>query len=407
MSDIFISYSKPGRPLAQKLAKLLGKSWNVWWDPKIPPGRRFADVIHEELEKARCVIVLWSKHSVKSHYVCEEAEFARGKGKLVPALVEETEIPIGFRTIEAANLVGWQFDDTNEEYLNLLAELRRRLDTAAPAPKVALNTRSLADIFGSSAGEPLPLVRPTPRLHSFLRDPAGVKPDPDLKNFKFKPNPDHTIGLGTSWTDLLRPATPPAPKAGVVFEDDFADNRNNWSERRDHHKIILRVRPGRYEIENKVEGQTWYTWKTINIDPARDFEIEALIKPFGFAAAPRKQSQPQFGVVWGGGGKDNDFYVVLFQAEGYVAVKRNVGNQWSDLVPWRLCSPLATSGSARTVITPEIKVGIRKKAKVTEFTANGHWVEDVDFEPFFGNNIGFFVCNEVDIWVKHLKVSQL
>ncbi len=86
MSDIFISCSKPGRPLAQKLAALLGKTWTVWWDPKIPPGRRFADVIHEE-----------------------------------------ADIPMGLRTIEAANLIGWNFDEKDEEYANLRAELSRRL----------------------------------------------------------------------------------------------------------------------------------------------------------------------------------------------------------------------------------------------------------------------------------------
>jgi hypothetical protein len=397
MSDIFISYSKPGRPLAQKLAKLLGKSWTVWWDPKIPPGRRFAEVIHEELEKARCVVVLWSKHSVKSHYVCEEAEFARGKGKLVPVLVEEADIPVGFRTIEAANLIGGQFDEANEEYLNLLAELRRRLGAAEPAKKATPGTLGLADILGSSTPHRSPFSSPTeaPRWLSDFRGGTDVDPNPDL-----------TIGLGRTWAEIVASTTAPAPKTGVLFEDDFADNRNNWLERRDHHKIILRVRPGRYEIGNKVDGQSWCTWRAMNIDPAGDFEIEAEVTPFGFAAAPGRHSQPQFGVLWGG--KDvNNFFVVLFQAEGYMAVKRIVGEQWSDLIPWHLCAPILQTGSARSGITPDITVGIRKKAKVIEFTVNRQWVEDAEFEPFLGSNVGFFVCNEVDIWVKRLKVSQL
>ena len=192
-----------------------------------------------------------------------------------------------------------------------------------------------------------------------------------------------------------------APKTGVLFEDDFSSNRSNWGERRDHQKVILRVRNGHYEIENKVQGQTWCTWQAVAIDQARDFEVEAVIQPWGFAAVPGRQSQAKFGVLWGG--KDvNNFHVAMFEAEGYFSAKTNVDNEWKDLIPWRRCAAIAQqAGSA-----PEIKVGIRKRANVVEFTVDGEWLEDAEFAAFFGSNVGFFVANEVDIWVRRLKVSQ-
>ena len=54
----------------------------------------------------RCMIALWSKHSVGSPWVTEEAEEARRLGKtLVPILIQRVEPLIGFRAIQAADLV--------------------------------------------------------------------------------------------------------------------------------------------------------------------------------------------------------------------------------------------------------------------------------------------------------------
>jgi hypothetical protein len=78
VSDIFISYSKSDRAKARVLAKALeSEGWSVWWDPKIPPGKTFDEVIEQALDAARCVMVLWSKKSVSSDWVKTEA--AAGK----------------------------------------------------------------------------------------------------------------------------------------------------------------------------------------------------------------------------------------------------------------------------------------------------------------------------------------
>ena len=67
MSSIFISYSQSDRAKAQMLATALEREgWSVWWDPKIPPGKTFDEVVEKALERAKCVIVLWSRTSVTS-----------------------------------------------------------------------------------------------------------------------------------------------------------------------------------------------------------------------------------------------------------------------------------------------------------------------------------------------------
>ena len=100
LSDIFISYSRSDRATAQTLANaLLRENWSVWWDPKIPPGKAFDEVIDQALEKAKCVIVLWSKASVKSGWIKAEAAEGNRRGILLPALIEDdAKIPSSFAT---------------------------------------------------------------------------------------------------------------------------------------------------------------------------------------------------------------------------------------------------------------------------------------------------------------------
>jgi TIR domain len=109
MSDIFISYASEDRAKAKALADALGRqNWTVWWDRKIPPGKKFDAVIEEALDSARCVVVLWSTKSVSSDWTANEAAEGSRRGILVPALIEQTKIPLGFRRIQAADLTDWR-----------------------------------------------------------------------------------------------------------------------------------------------------------------------------------------------------------------------------------------------------------------------------------------------------------
>jgi TIR domain/Bacterial Ig-like domain (group 2) len=108
MADIFLSYAKQDRDVARKLSRLLVKAgWTVWWDRRIPAGRTWRRMLEAALRDMRCMVVLWSSHSIESDWVKEEAEEGRVRRKLLPVLIETVNPPVGFRSIQAADLTDW------------------------------------------------------------------------------------------------------------------------------------------------------------------------------------------------------------------------------------------------------------------------------------------------------------
>lgn len=116
MADIFISYSSEDKTIVKLLAQLLeAKGWSVWWDRQIPVGQKYDTVIETELNIAKCVIVVWTKKSITSEWVKNEASDALQKNKLVPIVLEELALPLAFKRVESAMLINWEGDETHPE----------------------------------------------------------------------------------------------------------------------------------------------------------------------------------------------------------------------------------------------------------------------------------------------------
>jgi hypothetical protein len=147
MADIFISYAKEDRLRVEPLARALeAKSWSVWWDQNIPPGRSFSQVIEEALNAAKCIIVIWSNKSIDSDWVHNEAAEGARRKILVPVVIEKVQIPFEFRRIQAANLIDWNAESTHTGF-NILIDAIAQL--VEPQTKKEIN-KQIVEISDSN-----------------------------------------------------------------------------------------------------------------------------------------------------------------------------------------------------------------------------------------------------------------
>ena len=125
MGHIFISYSSKDRSKTKTLAKILEKQGiKVWWDKNLKPGKAFDRAIGKALDDSKLIIVLWSKNSVKSDWVLDEAYEGLEREILIPAMIETTTLPFGYRRIQAINLSRWQGAESAKGIKDLISAVQ-------------------------------------------------------------------------------------------------------------------------------------------------------------------------------------------------------------------------------------------------------------------------------------------
>ncbi len=166
MSDIFISFTREDRAVAEKLANsLMQFGWSVWWDTKLSPGQFFDDVIERELNDARWVIVLWSEEAVRSNWVREEAYYALERSTLLPVMINSVNLPLGFRSIQTLDLIDWKGEQSHPSFQRLIELL------STPTEEKANTRASKEEVLGR------PLVAPLKAGSSFRDGDARWCPE--------------------------------------------------------------------------------------------------------------------------------------------------------------------------------------------------------------------------------------
>jgi membrane-associated phospholipid phosphatase len=143
VADIFISYSRLDLPRARQFEQALTQcGWSVFWDRELLPGEGYRRAIEHELKQARCVIVLWSRTSVDSEWVIDEAESGKQNGRLLSIRLDDVEMPLGFRQLQAATLVDWSGSVDDDEFQLLTRRLHGLIplgDGPAPLPPLVVS----------------------------------------------------------------------------------------------------------------------------------------------------------------------------------------------------------------------------------------------------------------------------
>jgi hypothetical protein len=133
-AEVFVSYAHEDQAMAQAVStRLTEEKWSVFWDRKIPVGMIWEDLVEAALDAAQCVVVLWSPASRDSEWVRIEATEGAERKILAPAVVEKTTIPLRFRRIQTANLIGWTPELADSSgIVDLVSAVRRYVEGGKP-----------------------------------------------------------------------------------------------------------------------------------------------------------------------------------------------------------------------------------------------------------------------------------
>ncbi|MGB6229712.1 MAG: toll/interleukin-1 receptor domain-containing protein, partial [Litorimonas sp.] len=107
-TTVFFSYSRKDRDRALPIIRAIEDAgYSVWWDGMLEGGTRYLETTEQALESAQAVVVLWSRESVGSDWVRDEATSGRERGRIVPLSLDGSMAPLGFRQVQHIDMRGW------------------------------------------------------------------------------------------------------------------------------------------------------------------------------------------------------------------------------------------------------------------------------------------------------------
>ena len=171
VANVFVSYAANDRDRVARLVEALqATGLSVWWDRGIDVGSTFDREIERELDGAGCVVVAWSRASVDSEWVRNEAFEAQSRDALVPILIDDVKPPLAFRRAQTARMLEWP--GSVGEFDAMLRAVRSRL--AKPPRPVSCSIRRLTPFQRRQrAVAPSIVVLPL----------SNVSPDPEQVHF--------------------------------------------------------------------------------------------------------------------------------------------------------------------------------------------------------------------------------
>ena len=156
MALVFMSYAREDRDRAAQLAEALeGMAHEVWWDHQIHGGSLFAEEIDRALGESHAVVVLWSRASLASNWVLDEAAEGRDAGKLVPVLLDESRPPLGYRQFQAIDVSSWRGGSIPKSLSDAIARLVvvEQNSSPVPAPERQRRTTLCVLPFANMSGD--------------------------------------------------------------------------------------------------------------------------------------------------------------------------------------------------------------------------------------------------------------
>lgn len=127
MADVFVSYKAEDRRRVRPLVEALeSDGLSVWWDAQIGGGDEWRRSIEQQLDGAKCVLVVWSRRSTaaEGRFVRDEASRAMERGVYLPVRIDNVRLPLGFGETQALSLTGWKGKRDDGRFQAVLGAVR-------------------------------------------------------------------------------------------------------------------------------------------------------------------------------------------------------------------------------------------------------------------------------------------
>ena len=163
MAKVFLSYAREDASAAKQLAECIGRAGHqVWWDRQIEGGSRFSAEIDRELKNSDAVVVIWTRASIESPWVQDEAAEGRDAGRLVPVILGTDKPPLGFRQFQSIDFGDWNGEGDPPALDALIRAIAQKggepqsaTSSGKPAEKVSERRQSICVLpFMNMSGDP-------------------------------------------------------------------------------------------------------------------------------------------------------------------------------------------------------------------------------------------------------------
>lgn len=128
---MFISYKSEDKSRVRAVVEALSaEGFDLWWDVHLGGGGEWREEIQQNLEAARCVVVMWTAQAIgpEGRFVRDEASWALRNGTYLPVRLDDVTMPLGFGETQAIPLMGWKGRANDPQFQALVDAIKARLE---------------------------------------------------------------------------------------------------------------------------------------------------------------------------------------------------------------------------------------------------------------------------------------
>jgi len=178
----------------------------------------------------------------------------------------------------------------------------------------------------------------------------------------------------------------------ILFEDNFQDNKNEWSEG-DNETRELKVEQSYYLFRHKRNERGWTTHMRIDeFEGNKDFLIEATLE------LDTGGKYDYFGLLWGRNDEGDGEYSFVINSNQKYMIDNTNGDNYIEWRKWTKTTTIKAYGKNT--------LKVKKYKRSIKFYINDILVFKTKFEKFYGQRVGFTIGKNISVKIHHLKITE-